>query len=174
MRRLFLSAGLVAGLLFTCVPAMAQAAPSERAIALSERYLKAIHVDAMMEQSLNAFDPRLMFKGEMAKNEDLTAMYEASQAATRKLLPKIATRMGPLIAEIYSEDELQAMVDFYESPVGQSILAKTPEMTKAVMTMTYELIPELMTGMVDDYCVRRSCKPEEKKALQDAFGQFSK
>lgn len=169
MRRLFLTAGLTVGLLFTCAPAMA--APSERAIALSQRYVKAAHMEEMMEASLSAMDPRAMFKGEMAKSEDMNLMFEASQAATRRILPQISARMAPLIAEIYSEDELQAMVDFYESPVGQSILAKTPAMTKAVTAMTYELLPEMMSGMMDDYCARKKCTADEKSALKGMFGQ---
>ena len=42
-----------------------------------------------------------------------------------------------MFAEIYSdvftEDEIQGIIDFYKSPIGQKMLEKQPELTGATM-----------------------------------------
>jgi hypothetical protein len=38
-----------------------------------------------------------------------------------------------IYAEVFTEEEIQGMIDFYKSPVGQKMLAKQPELAAATM-----------------------------------------
>lgn len=175
MRRLILSAGLSVGLMLSPVagfaqtphePAAAPAAkpPTARALALTDRYLKAINMEKLMVDMMASMGS--MMGPEFSKSEDAKAMMEASQEAVVAITPKLVEKMAPIMASIYSEEELEAMVTFYESPVGQSILAKTGEATRASADVTRDLMPEIMTRMFDGYCAKRTCTDEMKSKLK--------
>lgn len=46
-------------------------------------------------------------------------------------------------AETYTEDELQAMLAFYKSPIGQSVIDKMPKATQQSMVIVQKRIPEM-------------------------------
>jgi hypothetical protein len=56
-------------------------------------------------------------------------------------------RMKPRYAKLFTAEELDGMVAFYESPVGQSMLKKMPELVKRSMALGQnalnEIAPEL-------------------------------
>lgn len=175
MRRLILSACLSVGLMLSPAAAFAQdehipvvtKAPTARALALTDRYLKAINMEKLMVDMMGSMSS--MLGPEFSKSEDAKAMMEASQEAVVAITPKLVERMAPVMASIYSEEELEAMVVFYESPVGQSILAKTGAATMASAEVTRDLMPEIMTQMLDRYCAKRTCTDEMKSKLK-VFG----
>lgn len=141
--------------------------PSARALALTDRYLKAIDMEKLMVDMVGSLGG--MMGPEFTKSEEAKAMMEASQEAVVAITPKLVERMAPLMASIYSEEELEAMVNFYESPIGQSILAKTGAATQASAAVTRDLMPELITQMFDRYCAKRVCTDEMKAKLK-TFG----
>jgi hypothetical protein len=59
-----------------------------------------------------------------------------------------------LYADTYSEEELDGIITFYRSPVGQAMLEKTPELLKAsstiAMTHMGQVEPKLRQ-MMDDF-----------------------
>lgn len=55
---------------------------------------------------------------------------------------KMEPYMIDAYAEVYTEDELLGLVEFYESPLGQKFMAKMPEM----MSVTMEMTQSMMSG----------------------------
>ena len=55
---------------------------------------------------------------------------------------KMEPYMIDAYAEVYTEQELLGLVDFYESPLGQKFMTKMPEM----MTVTMEMTQTMMGG----------------------------
>lgn len=49
-----------------------------------------------------------------------------------------------LYAETYSESEIDGILAFYKSPVGQSLLAKTPELTTKSIAISQKRVAALM------------------------------
>jgi len=49
-----------------------------------------------------------------------------------------------IIIKVYSEDEIKELVAFYESPLGQKVIAKSPELMKESVQKSQELFQNKM------------------------------
>jgi hypothetical protein len=63
---------------------------------------------------------------------------ELSRAQWRKLQPAYVKAY----AEVYSADELRALIAFYKSPIGQAYLDKLPELERKLPRIQAVLAPE--------------------------------
>lgn len=67
-------------------------------------------------------------------------------------LKNLTLNSGPIYAQIYSEEELTAMLAFNKTPLGTSILEKTPAlaaaMRQAMMDLMATTIPTLMPELM--------------------------
>ena len=143
-------------------PAAAAATPSPKALALTQRYIAALHVDQSMKpMMLSLIGP--MLDEQARANPNLT---DEQRKAVRQVVEEfvagdmmddIMKRSIPIYATIFSEDELQALVDFYESPRGQSIVAKMPQMGPAMAKLMVEILPEVRAKMSQRICEKLGC-----------------
>jgi hypothetical protein len=73
------------------------------------------------------------------------------------------SQMDQLYADIYSEAELKAMVAFFKSPEGQSMIAKQPQVMQRTMMMAQgaqrELIPKMQQLMAEMKAEADGTKP---------------
>lgn len=53
---------------------------------------------------------------------------------------KMEPHMISAYVQVYSEEELLELVDFYKSPIGQKFLKKMPELMEVTMGMTQQLM----------------------------------
>lgn len=49
-----------------------------------------------------------------------------------------------MYVDVYTEDELRGLNDFYRSPLGQKFIEKTPEIMEASTQMTLEMLQEFI------------------------------
>ena len=70
---------------------------------------------------------------------------------------KIKSIFIDIYAEVLSLEELEGLIKFYESPVGQMFIRKQPQLTAATMTRMQELMLQMM--------------PEIQKATEQAIEQ---
>ncbi|MDB5470762.1 MAG: hypothetical protein JWR84_2322 [Caulobacter sp.] len=169
MLRLVLSAGLSAALVLsagsgfaqapTAPPKVATAAPSAKAMDLSKRYFKAMRLDETLGKALDNLDPALL-SGEDGDPQQAEAMRAATKLALDAAMPKYIEKMTPLLASAYSEDELAALVAFYESPVGQSVVAKSRDIGGISSQAMKDLLPGIMDDAMDRYCQQMGCEDE--------------
>lgn len=147
------------------VPAAASAEPTAKALALTKRMVEAMHVEDNMVPMMRAMT-RQQFDGVFAQQKGLNDQQKAAMSRALSetmdetfsggLMQKMMEKLIPAYAEVYTEEELQALVDFYESPVGQSVLKKMPELG----AVAGKSISEMMPGMMADMTARLSKKLE--------------
>lgn len=158
---------MFAGVVFAS-PMTANAAPprDEAAVRLdlSRRFIEAIQGEQMaasLGQMANSFRPPQA--GLSA--EEAAAVDRAMIVAMEQGLPRMFDAVAPVYAEIFTLEELTALVSFYESEVGRSLMAKsaaaTPRMTEVVMAA----MPEVMREMADGMCKELSCSASERSAI---------
>ncbi len=134
----------------------ASAEPSAKALALTRRMVVAMHVEQTMAPMMRGLMQQQMDMI-VAQHKNLTdqqktmlsgALTEAvGEVMDNGLMTKVVEKLTPAYAEVYSEQELQAVVDFYESPIGQSVLRKTPLMGPAATKVMIEIAPEIQADL---------------------------
>lgn len=164
MRRLALTVGLTAALVLSAGSSFAEApaapAPSARAIELSQRYFKAMRLEDTLGKALDMLDPVLLTAGE-GDAEQAEAMRSATKQALDAAMPQYIAKMTPLLASAYSEEELAALVAFYESPVGQSVVAKSRDVGGISSQAMKDLLPGIMDDAMDRYCREMGCEDDD-------------
>lgn len=59
----------------------------------------------------------------------------------------VKPRIVRIYADMYTESELRELTAFYRTPIGQKLIDKTPEIGKAMMQMSQELLLPHMTEL---------------------------
>jgi len=144
----------------------AQPAPDPRAAALIRRYLAAIHFERMMDNMQASMLP-LFAEQATREHPDLTAEDQqiivdiVRRAMREKFTPMMIERMIPIYTETFTLPELEAMVAFYESPVGRSITDKAGTLAPKSAALTREMMPvlqaEVLRQVVAEFCKRKGC-----------------
>jgi len=138
-----------------------QAEPSAHSIQLAKRLFAAQHLDAQMNSMMTSLLP--VFAKDMAKQmpdigaDGTTAVVEATKGALAEWFPRYMDRMAVEYARVLNEDELQAAVTFYESPVGKSIIGKLGAMVPVATRVMLEMRPQLQILMYGQLCKRIDC-----------------
>lgn len=130
--------------------------PSPEAVALTRRYLAAMHMDTSLKPMVLSMTGQMVRqqaerypKLNDAQRERLAAAINeaVAEAYNEGLLEKMAEKMVPGMATVFSIDELKALVAFYESPLGQSIIGKMPALGEISGKAVVELMPEMQADM---------------------------
>lgn len=151
---------LTAALLLAVAPATAQDGSLERREVLAHRY-----VDLMQTDSFGKI-VSAMLEQELANDGDTP---EEVRAFVREQGPIFMTRMVeqmmaelvPVYARAFTEDELEALVAFYETPMGQSIARKDIELgveTEEIMTRA---VAQMALDFFAKYCAAFECPDGE-------------
>jgi len=72
------------------------------------------------------------------KKENFSKEFDAS-------IPSLDDKMASIYMEIYTPDDIKAMIVFYESPVGKKMSEKAPELVQKSMQVAQEWIQGLIT-----------------------------
>jgi len=62
---------------------------------------------------------------------------------------KIKNLQTDLLMGVYSLDDINAINEFYASNAGRNMVAKTPEISKAQVTMQQQLLSSMQEGMME-------------------------
>jgi hypothetical protein len=136
-------------------------AASPRALELTRRYFRAMRMEATMWATMKAVMPGMV--NQMARNNPrLTkaqqdALVEVAAQSSQDMVVKMMDRMTPIFAQSFSEKELQDLVDFYESPTGQALVAKTPAFAAKMNPTMNALLPEMLADMQTKLCAKVGC-----------------
>jgi hypothetical protein len=121
-----------------------------------------MHFERQIDTLLGAMLP-VMIEQQRQAHPSLSAADEKLIADTTrevmrdKFTPKLIARAIPIYAATYSGAELDAMLAFYESPIGQSVLEKTSSMSPKVAAVTRDLLPEVQAEMIRAMCAKMNC-----------------
>ena len=164
---LMLTSGAMAQAKPTPQPGVDQ--PSARQMHLSRRYIELTQSD-QMEQAV-----RSLIVGEANADptmreipaEDRAFMVDLATELTIDLMPQMMDRLVPVYARTFTEEELTALVAFFDSDLGRSIaeksIASTPEANAAMMSV----MPQLFEKMAARICARFGCDPAEMRAMME-------
>jgi hypothetical protein len=171
MRRL-VALACVGALLCAPVPALAQPAPAVPSapaepvtpakLALVRRYLQAIHYERLVDQLLSAMLP-VVAENLARQHPDLSSdkqkvIVDVVRGVMReKVTPQILERLAPIYAATFTEPELRAIVDFYESPAGQAVMAKAPALAPQGALILRSLLPEMQAEVARRLCEQLRC-----------------
>ncbi|NEX91301.1 DUF2059 domain-containing protein [Caulobacter sp. 17J65-9] len=147
-------------------PSGAQAAPAAtaratagpgvdaRKLELSRRYFKAINVETKLRTLSESMFSAMTAKSDSVSPEVRQAMMESMSEASVAGYRAIEEHYVLMVAGVFSAEELQAMVDFYESPVGQSVLAKGNQLAARSGELMQEMTPTIMTEYETRFCAK--------------------
>jgi hypothetical protein len=136
-------------------------------MALSRRYIELLDMPKMMDTMMVTLMPQMIQQlSQGDASSDATDMVtQATREAMGAVMPKIMDRAATLYAQLFTEDELQALVDFYGGPYGKSIVAKSPRAAPMMAAAMTDLMPDIQAEMLKSLCARMACdaKPPPKK-----------
>jgi hypothetical protein len=99
-------------------------------------------------------------KGLAAYYEKLNALVAESYNWT-----KLEPAYEKVYADLYSEDELDGILTFYRSPVGQAYLSKTPEATRQLLQISkqqFDALTPQIEKLTEDYAAHLRAQPTAK------------
>jgi len=64
--------------------------------------------------------------------------------------PKVKDKYIDIYADLFEARELEGMIEFYSSPVGRSVIDKTPRLNERMMNLSQEQVMELLPRIQAD------------------------
>lgn len=154
-----LSAALIVGTLIA-LPLRAEDAPREDAAAsraAAERLMDLFNTEDSYRQTMQqvAQMPMRMLESQDMSEEQKAEARRAMQASMDATLKRFSwARIKPMFVDVYAEvftpEEIQGLIDFYESPLGRAFLAKQPQLTAATMERMQDMMQEIMPELQRD------------------------
>jgi hypothetical protein len=131
---------------------------SAKALALSRRYMQAVDMQKQVDVILQTLLPQMLAaQGDGLTPEQRNVISQATRESMAALYPKILDQAANEYAILYTEDELQALVDFYEAPLGRSITQKAPKAAPAMSAAMAKLLPDLQADILARVCAKVDC-----------------
>ncbi len=151
-----LATGLAALLLAGA--ASAQTAPSARQLDLAQRYVKAMNLEVSMATMMDQLAPTIM-QGSLDSlpAEKREAAMSVMRQVSQNMMTKMGAQMAPILAEVFTEKELEDVVAFYEGPSGKAMIEKTPQLGAKMAPLMKELMPEMQSEMIAGMCEVLDC-----------------
>ena len=151
-----LATGLAALLLASA--ASAQTAPSARQLDLAQRYVKAMNLEVSMATFMDQMAPTMM-QGSLDSlpSEKREAVMGVMREVSQSVMTRMGVRMAPILAEVFTEKELEDVVAFYEGPSGKAMIEKTPQLGAKMAPLMKDLMPEMQSEMIAGMCEVFDC-----------------
>jgi hypothetical protein len=81
------------------------------------------------------------------------------------IMPSISDATVTLMTDDFTTEQLQALLDFYQSSAGQAALKILPRIASQASTLSLKMTPQMMTTIRDSYCGRVKCTAQEQTAF---------
>lgn len=145
--------------LVTAGAVQAQAVPSARQMELARRYVAAMQMERTFDATMDAMTPALMDQGVKLPPEKQAEVAAMIRDVTKETVVTMSNRMAPLLAEVFTEKELEDVVAFYEGPSGRSMIEKSPQLAAKMAPMMREMMPQVRARMIERICRISECPP---------------
>lgn len=151
-----LAAGLAALLLAST--ASAQPAPTAHQLDLARRYVKAMKLEASMGAVMDQLAPTMM-QGSLDSlpPEKREAVMGVMREVSQNMVTRLGAEMAPILAEVFTEKELEDVVAFYEGPSGKAMIEKTPQLGAKMAPLMKNLMPQMQSEMIAGMCEVFDC-----------------
>lgn len=168
MRPLLVAIAIAAALLAAPVAAQTEAAaPADDAavrLELSRRFIAALQAEqmgTMIGQMVTGLTPPT----EGMSDAQQASVRAAVVRASTEIMPEMFDAMAPVYAELFSREELTAIVTFYESDVARSMIAKSYAATPRLTEIMVGMMPRIVHRMSDVMCEELQCTAQQRAAM---------
>ena len=100
--------------------------------------------------------------------EDREFVIELATEITAEMMPAMMDQLVPVYARTFTAAELEALIAFYDTELGRSVIAKTwtsmAETNEAMMSV----MPAMMEKMGARICAHYGCDPSEMEGFSGA------
>ena len=134
-------------LIFSASSEAQQQAHSDPATILFEAMYSEESVQQTVDRTISQMPELLAQMGVPEERQAKSEQHLEEVAAVMKeymTSEKMRDQFVAAYAEVYTEEELRELADFYTSSIGKKVLQKQPEMTQVAMQMVGEMMQELM------------------------------
>ncbi len=138
------------------VPLVVVEDEATRKQALAARYLE-LTVTEAMSKVMGAFIDEQMKAMTEASPEEVAWVRATLPGMTLEMAEIMVERLTPSYAEALSLTELEALVAFFETPMGRSISRDIAEVSLAQEAIIYEVMEEMMVEYEEKYCAAFDC-----------------
>lgn len=121
---------------------------------LAEELLGLLNIEKTMQQSLDMTKKMMLQQSaQMAARSGKMDALASVQAQQTKIMDMIAAEMKwetikpefvSVYADIFNEEELQSLVDFYRTPAGRAFVEKQPVLMQRTMELNQKMMMRLM------------------------------
>ncbi len=136
---------------FVLTISASSAAQQQTHLDAATELFEAMHSEKSVQQTFDRVISQMPdLQTQMGVTEDRQAKSEQIMEEVAKVIKEFMTweRMRDqfivVYAEVFTEQELRELADFYTSPIGKKYVEKQPEMAQAAMKITGEMMGELM------------------------------
>jgi hypothetical protein len=139
----------------------ADAPPNPHSMELARKLFGEMHMDTLMSDMMRQMSPAMLAQARKQNpnlsERDAQAIQDAVADSMQLMMRRVNERAIPLYASTFSEKELQDLVNFYDSPTGQAMLAKMPVLMNKMGPMVTDMMPEMMADMTTRICAKTDC-----------------
>ena len=118
-------------------------------------------MDQMMGNMMHQMLPAMLAQQRKANpglsEHDAQIISDAVSESMSGLMQKVIDRSVPLYASTFTEKELQDLVNFYDTPSGQAMLAKMPTLTTKMVPLMTDLMPDMTADVTRRICAKMDC-----------------
>ena len=151
------------------------AAPTEASI---QKLFDIMNLDQLTQDTMLQLKPqfaaqanqmvKMMVEGDELNNKQQKVADQITEKMYQQSLKMISWKeMQPIYLQVYkdayTQEEIQAQIDFYASAIGQSILKKTPIVTEKTMSLMNGRIEQSIQTHTKDFVELFSQLDEDKK-----------
>jgi hypothetical protein len=144
--------------LFTAAPALAQDPDAARRLQLAEQY-----VELSLGENIAALVGQIV-EEDLAASPDMSDRERAWMRANMppmilEAIDRMAKDMAPIYAETFTIEELEALVAFYSTPLGQAVAIKEFELGSRIDELLGGAMIEFFQTFEAKYCAEFDCEP---------------
>ena len=136
-------------------------APNAHSVELARKLFTEMPHDQMMDNMMRQLGPAMIAQARKSNPnlsaQDAKVITDSAAEASAAMMQKVIDRSIPLYAATFTEKELQDLVDFYDTPSGQAMLAKMPVLMSKMGPMVTELVPEMTADLTRRVCAKVDC-----------------
>jgi hypothetical protein len=150
------------------VPISAQEAPPSKSEVLADQLLTLMQVDKLCDagsqQGAKSAEPEFFKNLSTKEKQEFKLMEENNRALSKKLNSWGTVKPAYIHAysETYTEEELQGMIDFYKSPLGQQWAAKQLQIHIALFKKLQPIMVQATSKLNEELKQAQDGEPKTK------------
>lgn len=133
---------------------------------LANRFIALIQGEQMGEMMSQMVDVFMDDQLEGMSGQEIADYRTAMNEVMRRMMPRVFDAIAPVYAEIFTLEELRGLVAFYESDLGQSLVAKSYEAAPRMSEAIQAAMPGIMSDMAVVVCDQLKCSAEQLRDMK--------